>query len=279
MAINKVVYGDRVLIDLTQDTVAPDTLLQGVTAHDKSGAIIFGEARSYEEGYSSGASSRDTEITELQEQVRLMQDEIDRLNSENSQMSQDMMALTAERDMAYSDGYANGASSRDAEIEDLQNQMSELYNDGYNAGYNAGLAEGSFGLPTISGLRLITPTVRPEQENLIIFRDGNRQIDYGDSDGMLSLPCLAVTPSLCPNFAAHYDGYDIIMYVYEPTSDNMGMGLTVPAGWYAVNTSTFAFTQFDLENNPIEILVADLLGSPEINSYLWHICLLVPKTE
>lgn len=42
MAINKVVYDGTTLIDLTEDTVTADTLLQGVTAHDKSGNIITG---------------------------------------------------------------------------------------------------------------------------------------------------------------------------------------------------------------------------------------------
>lgn len=42
MAKNKIIYGDEVLIDLTGDTVAPETLAQGVTAHDKSGDIIVG---------------------------------------------------------------------------------------------------------------------------------------------------------------------------------------------------------------------------------------------
>lgn len=40
--INKVVYDGRVLIDLTGDTVAPDKLLSGFKAHDKSGVIITG---------------------------------------------------------------------------------------------------------------------------------------------------------------------------------------------------------------------------------------------
>ena len=40
--INKVVYDGNVLIDLTGDTVAPDKLLSGFKAHDKSGAIITG---------------------------------------------------------------------------------------------------------------------------------------------------------------------------------------------------------------------------------------------
>lgn len=42
MAINKIVYGNQTLIDLTSDTVSADTLLSGVTAHDKSGSVITG---------------------------------------------------------------------------------------------------------------------------------------------------------------------------------------------------------------------------------------------
>lgn len=40
--INKVVYGGKTLIDLTGDTVTPDKILTGVTAHDQSGAPIVG---------------------------------------------------------------------------------------------------------------------------------------------------------------------------------------------------------------------------------------------
>lgn len=42
MAINKVVFGSKTLIDLTGDTVTPDTLAVGATAHDKTGAPIVG---------------------------------------------------------------------------------------------------------------------------------------------------------------------------------------------------------------------------------------------
>lgn len=40
--INKVIYGNKTLIDLTGDTVEPSKVLSGVTAHDKSGAPITG---------------------------------------------------------------------------------------------------------------------------------------------------------------------------------------------------------------------------------------------
>lgn len=40
--VNKVIYGNDTLIDLTSDTIAADKLLTGYTAHDKSGAPITG---------------------------------------------------------------------------------------------------------------------------------------------------------------------------------------------------------------------------------------------
>lgn len=42
MAVNKVVFGGETVIDLTSDTVTPETLAQGVTAHDKAGKQIVG---------------------------------------------------------------------------------------------------------------------------------------------------------------------------------------------------------------------------------------------
>ena len=40
--VNKVTYGDKVLVDLTSDTVTAGNMLSGITAHDKSGAIVTG---------------------------------------------------------------------------------------------------------------------------------------------------------------------------------------------------------------------------------------------
>jgi len=42
MAVNKVEYAGKVLLDLTEDTVTADKLVSGATAHDKTGAKIVG---------------------------------------------------------------------------------------------------------------------------------------------------------------------------------------------------------------------------------------------
>lgn len=44
MAVNKVIYGNQTLIDLTQDTVEADKLLEGFTAHKADGTQIVGTA-------------------------------------------------------------------------------------------------------------------------------------------------------------------------------------------------------------------------------------------
>lgn len=42
MSINKVIFGDETLIDLTSDTVKPSLLMSGITAHDCAGTSITG---------------------------------------------------------------------------------------------------------------------------------------------------------------------------------------------------------------------------------------------
>lgn len=42
--VNKVQFGNQTLIDLTSDTVTAEQLMQGYTAHDRTGALITGTA-------------------------------------------------------------------------------------------------------------------------------------------------------------------------------------------------------------------------------------------
>lgn len=43
MAVNEVKYGGQTILSVKNDTVTPDTLLSGVTAHDNGGNPITGE--------------------------------------------------------------------------------------------------------------------------------------------------------------------------------------------------------------------------------------------
>lgn len=44
MGVNKVIYGNETLIDLTELTVTPDKLVKGATAINKAGEVITGTA-------------------------------------------------------------------------------------------------------------------------------------------------------------------------------------------------------------------------------------------
>ena len=58
--VNKLVVGNDVKFDLTGDTVAPNTLLTGTTAHDKSGAQITGTCT-----YDSDTSDATVAVAEI----------------------------------------------------------------------------------------------------------------------------------------------------------------------------------------------------------------------
>lgn len=63
MAVNKVTYGGRVLIDLSGDTLnSANSLLSGVTAHTKSGAKITGTNKGYSAGYTAGFAAGQSEM-------------------------------------------------------------------------------------------------------------------------------------------------------------------------------------------------------------------------
>ena len=57
---SKIIYAGKTLIDLTQDTVVADKMLEGYTAHDKSGAIITGTCTF--DADTQDATAKDSEI-------------------------------------------------------------------------------------------------------------------------------------------------------------------------------------------------------------------------
>lgn len=56
MAVNKVVYDGNTLIDLTSDTVTAETLAEGETAHDASGASVTGTLTAVQYGKAQSLS-------------------------------------------------------------------------------------------------------------------------------------------------------------------------------------------------------------------------------
>ena len=51
MAANKISYCGKVLLDLTSDTITPEKLAKGVTAHAKDGSKITGTLEIVQKGH------------------------------------------------------------------------------------------------------------------------------------------------------------------------------------------------------------------------------------
>lgn len=64
MPTNKVQFGSTVLIDLTEDTVDQASLLEGKTAHDKTGNIITGTVKVQKYYVEESGNTIDTSILE-----------------------------------------------------------------------------------------------------------------------------------------------------------------------------------------------------------------------
>lgn len=113
--------------------------------------------------------------------------------------------------------------------------------------------------------RLCTPSALPGfSDNRLVWSGGNYDSEYqGLTVSVSNLNILSkrviviAAPKMhlcCPMFGADYPGKNAIIYCFEPTSDTMGLGLTLPQGWYAVNNETFSYAPFDLEKHPVEIV-------------------------
>lgn len=84
MGVNKIVYNDETLIDLTEDTVTADDLDEGVTAHDASGQKITGTFKTSElknirlaaDGieYSSAGDAVRSQVAMLRDDIRAIED-------------------------------------------------------------------------------------------------------------------------------------------------------------------------------------------------------------
>lgn len=64
MGVNKVIFGGETVVDLTSDSVTPETLAAGVTAHNKSGEQIVGTL-DYDERITNLEEELDTKLDKL----------------------------------------------------------------------------------------------------------------------------------------------------------------------------------------------------------------------
>lgn len=101
---------------------------------------------------------------------------------------------------------------------------------------------------------------RPNLENgtalfMGVSDSSENQIAYSDYYGALDKPALLITGEIIIHIAPEAYAIDprivTLMYLYETTSDNMGLGITLDKGWYAINMPQEILVPLDLSKTPV----------------------------
>lgn len=129
MAVNKVEINGEVKLDLTQDTVTPETLLQGATAHNAAGEEITGSMGAVKT-YTATIGTTWTE------------DSTTGVKTQNVAIPGVLSTHTATVDHAYT---GSGTSADYAAFVEAENQYLNCITNGYAETYNGGVKFTIFG--------------------------------------------------------------------------------------------------------------------------------------
>lgn len=129
MAVNKVEINGEVKLDLTQDTVTPETLLQGATAHNAAGEEITGSMGAVKT-YTATIGTTWTE------------DSTTGVKTQNVAIPGVLASHTAKVDHAYT---GSGTSEDYAAFVEAENQYLNCITNGYAETYNGGVKFTIFG--------------------------------------------------------------------------------------------------------------------------------------
>ena len=90
-------------------------------------------------------------------------------------------------------------------------------------------------------------------------------MEYGTYNSHLNKPCFLVTGTALPAFCAFFytehsnlQLYDSLLYAYETTKDNIGLGITFEKGWYVLSSTTFAHEPIDINAYPVYAVASSM---------------------
>ena len=114
MAVNKVVFGNETLIDISKDTVTKEKLLTGYTAHDQDGNPIEGEC-DYD-AYTGDATATEDEILENKTAYRNGSKLTGKMKNVGAQ---EIVITDASEPVAIDRGYHDGGGSATVDMTNL----------------------------------------------------------------------------------------------------------------------------------------------------------------
>lgn len=129
MAVNKVQINGETKLDLTQDTVTPETLLKGTTAHNAAGEEITGSMGSIK-SYTATIGTTWTEDSDTE------------VKTQSVAIPGVLATHTAKVDHAYT---GSGTSEDYAAFVEAENQYLTYITNGYAETYNGGVKFTIFG--------------------------------------------------------------------------------------------------------------------------------------
>lgn len=149
--INKIIYGGRTLIDLTGDTITPDKLAEGITAHDKTGTIITGTNT-----YDSDTQDATATVAEILSGRTAYARGAKLTGTMPNNGSQEEVILTKEGSIAIKQGYHDGSGKVTIDTTEQAKLIPDNIRDGVTILGVEGTMSGTEGVKAQS--KTVTPT-------------------------------------------------------------------------------------------------------------------------
>lgn len=200
MMVNKVLFGGETVVDLTEDTVTPETLAEGATAHDRHGEEIVGRLK---------MGSNVTKVSELENDAGyITQEDIPHIPSKTSELTNDSGFIT-DGDIPTKTSDLENDSGYITEVPDIPEKTSDLENDSGFITRNDKATKDQFGT-----VKLV---------HSVVYAQGN---PFTNPDAGTEVPTTnAVFNFVTENFAASNTGSE----TYDPTSKRTISGKGVAA--------------------------------------------------
>ena len=227
MAANKVVFGEEVIMDLTGDSVSPENLLAGETAHDRAGNPITGAVITH--GVVDNLESTSTEdalsANQGRELKEMMSDVPHREDAENTEIE----VPNIDADML--DGHPSDYYAKQSDLSALNTSVTQVNNKIGNTDISA-IGDGT----VTGGLDVLNSNLGLINKKTFLWEvssnQGSKQIDFSPFSYVLIMISISVYTTQC-------------MIVPTYLKSLSALGIQTQVGIYSQNEYVYANMTYD----------------------------------